>query len=154
MRRILLALCCVLPLLAAACDSSPTAPSIERTTFAPSLGVDLAAMTRTPSGLYLRDLAVGNGAVVGAGQTVFVRYKLWLPNGQLVDANPAPRALLDFVAGRGDVIPGFDEGVLGMRVGGRRQLVIPPALGYGTRPPPGLPSNAILVFEVEVVDLR
>lgn len=154
MRRILLALCCVLPLLAAACDSSPTVPSIERTTFAPALGVDLAAMTKTPSGLYLRDLAVGTGAEVTAGKTAFVRYQLWLPNGELIDANPAPRALLDFVVGGGGLIAGFDEGVRGMRVGGRRQLVIPPALGYGSQPRPGLPGNSILVFEVEVVDLR
>ena len=154
MRRILLALCCVLPLLAAACDSSPTAPRIERTTFAPALGVDLDASTKSPSGLYYRDLAVGTGAVVTTGRTAFVRYKLWLPTGQLIDANEPPKALLDFVVGGGNLIDGFDEGVRGMRVGGRRQLVVPPSLGYGTRPPPGLPSNAILVFEVEVVDVR
>lgn len=154
MRRILLALCCVLPLLAAACDSSPTVPTIERTTFAPELGVELAAMTQTPSGLYYRDLSVGSGAVVAAGQTVSVHYRLWLPNGQLLDANQAPATPLDFVVGGGRVIPGFDEGVRGMRVGGRRQLVIPPALAYGNQPPPGIPSNAVLVFEVEVVSAR
>lgn len=154
MRRILLALCCVLPLLAAACDSSPTAPSIERTTFAPELGVDIAAMTKSPSGLYYRDLAVGNGAVVTAGRTVSVHYRLWLPSGQLIDANQPPSAPFDFVVGGGKLIPGFDEGVRGMRVGGRRQLVIPPSLGYGSQPQPGLPGNSILVFEVEVVDAR
>lgn len=154
MRRILLALCCLLPLVAGACESSPTAASIEETTFAAGLDVDLAAMTRTASGLYLRDRVVGTGATAGTGQTVAVHYTLHLANGQQIDANQPPRTPLSFRVGDDGFIAGFNEGVAGMRVGGRRQLVIPPALGYGSTARPGLPANSILVFTVDLVSVQ
>ncbi|MGZ8456081.1 MAG: FKBP-type peptidyl-prolyl cis-trans isomerase [Gemmatirosa sp.] len=151
------------PLLAlavplAACsddDAETTAPSttgttIETTTFAPSLGVDVSAAgwTKTASGLYYRTLAsaTGTSATVANGQRVSVRYTGWLANGTQFESST-----FAFTLGRGEVIAGWDQGIVGMRVGERRQLVIPPALGYGARANGPIPANAVLVFNVEVL---
>jgi peptidylprolyl isomerase len=128
-------------LAAAACGDGVTFPP----EFDPSLGVDLDAMTRTASGLYYQDLAVGTGAVVIVGDSATVGYAGWLPSGTQFDAGSFP-----FTVGVGRVVPGFDEGVLGMRVGGSRRLVIPPELGYGDRAQGPIPPNSTLVFEVEL----
>jgi len=134
-----------------ACSGPEPAPSIEETSFAPSLGVDLAASTKTTGGLYYRDLSVGFGAVVTSGQQVQVHYTGWLANGSQFDSNVAGQTPYSFHLGAGEVIQGWDLGVPGMRVGGQRQLIIPPALGYGAAGSDPIPGNAILVFKVEVV---
>lgn len=113
--------------------------------FDPSLAIDLAAMTKTPSGLYYQDLAPGSGNAVKVGEQATVRYSGWLPNGKLFDSGSFP-----FTVGAGMVIEGFDEGVLGMRVGGKRKLVIPPGLGYGNQGQGSIPPNSTLIFEVEL----
>jgi peptidylprolyl isomerase len=147
-------------LLAAACGGprSEAAPamtgSVEETVFDPAVGVDLSTMTRTASGLYFKDLIVGGGAEVVAGKPTSVRYAGWLPEGTHVDATGPTGPLFTFSPGRGEVIAGWDEGVLGMREGGRRQLVIPPALGYGASGSGPVPPNAVLVFVVDVVETR
>lgn len=128
--------------------------SIESTAFAPALGVDLASSTKTSTGLYFRDLEVGTGAAVAAGQRVSVRYTGWLSNGTQFDSNVSSSAPYEFTLGAGQVIAGFDQGVAGMRVGGRRQVVIPPALGYGAAGQAPIPGNAVIVFTVEVVGAR
>ncbi|HEX2080608.1 MAG TPA: FKBP-type peptidyl-prolyl cis-trans isomerase [Longimicrobium sp.] len=151
MRRMSLALLCALSLLSAACDASPTEPTIENTEFASSLGVDLSQMTKTSSGLYYRDLAVGTGAVVQSGQTVGVYYRGWFPNGTQFDSRVTGQPPFSFRVGTGQVITGWDQGIPGMRVGGRRQLVVPPSLGYGPVDYGLIPGNSILVFEVQVV---
>jgi len=135
-------------------QAAPAGSSIESTSFASSLGVDLKAMTKTPTGLYYRDLTVGTGPEVAAGQTVAVHYAGAFPDGKPFDANGAADPPFTFRPGQGDVIPGWDEGVVGMRVGGRRQLVIPPALGYGAAGSGPIPPNAVLVFTVEVVSAQ
>lgn len=150
MRRLFaLMLALALPMMAAGCENGPT--SIEDTEFAASLGIDLGTMTRTSSGLYYKDLVVGTGAVAQSGNTVSTFYKGWLSNG-LVFANRS--ALPDFVLGSGAVIKGWDEGIPGMRVGGKRQLVIPPSLAYGSQGQGSIPANAVLVFEVELIAVR
>lgn len=155
MRRLLLALACALPLLFGGCDDpSGSSTSVEDTRFAPSLNVDLSAMTRTSSGLYFRDLAVGTGAPVAAGQRVSVHYRGWLANGTLFDENVAGETPFPFRVGNNEVIAGFDQGVVGMRVGGRRQLVIPSALGYGAQRNGPIPANSVLVFQIEVVSAQ
>ena len=152
MRRILLALAlAVLPLAASGCGDSPT--SIEDTRFASSLGVDLGSMTRTASGMYYSDLTVGTGAVATPGKTVGVFYKGSLPNGRVFDQLSSGTPF-SFTLGAGSVIRGFDEGVAGMKVGGKRLMVIPPALGYGDRPAGSIPANSILVFEVTLVSVQ
>jgi FKBP-type peptidyl-prolyl cis-trans isomerase len=104
---------------------------IEQTTFAPSLGVNLAQSTKLPSGLYYRDITLGTGATVAMGQTVGMRYAGAFVGGDVFDSNPAPKAIFSFRLGAGQVIQGWDLGLPGMKVGGRRQLIIPPELAYG-----------------------
>ncbi len=150
MRRLFLLLALVLPL--AACSDSPT--SIENTEFAASLGVDLSAMTRTNSGLYYRDLTVGTGALAQGGSRITAYYKGWLTNGNSFGSLVAPATPLGpFALGSGYVIAGWDQGIPGMREGGKRQLVIPASLAYGASGRGNIPPNAILVFEVELVDV-
>lgn len=144
-------------LFAAACTPEdmlvPEPSSIETASFASSLNVDLVTSTKLPSGMYIRDVAVGSGASVASGQTLAMRYTGWLSNGTQFDAtgNGAP---FTFRLGAGQVIGGWDQGVAGMKVGGTRQLIIPPALGYGTRGTGPIPGNAILVFTVQVVSAQ
>merc|ERR1712187_383572 len=87
----------------------------------------------TASGLQYYDEVVGDGEAPVQGQTVYVHYTGWLENGKEFDSSIPRGEPLDFPVGKGKVIPGWDEGVLTMRVGGRRKLKIPPALGYGPR---------------------
>lgn len=148
-RRLFAALAVVA--LTACGSSSTTAPTIETTTFAASLGIDLTQMTKSPSGLYSRDLTVGTGATAAVGDSVSVHYTGWLANGTQFDANVAGQAPFKFRLGVGQVIEGWDEGVVGMKVGGERQLVIPPALGYGENRVGTIPANSILVFKVQLV---
>jgi FKBP-type peptidyl-prolyl cis-trans isomerase FkpA len=123
--------------------------------FSPSLGVDTTKMTKTPSGLRYQDLAVGEGAEATAGKTVSVHYTGWLPNGEKFDSSRDRDQPFGFTLGAGQVIAGWDEGVAGMKVGGRRKLVIPPDLGYGTAgAPPDIPPGATLVFDVELLNVR
>lgn len=132
-------------------EASPFVPAIEDVTFAPELGVDLAASTKTASGLYYRDITVGAGDSIrmeAAGDTAFVTYTGWLRNGVEFDSNVGAAEPFDFVVGNFEVIRGFEEGVRGMRVNGARQLIIPPALGYGSAGSGSIPSNSILVFNI------
>ena len=129
---------------------APTPATVETTTFAPSLGIDLTAAgwTRTPTGLYYRTLSspAGTAAAVANGQRVSVRYTGWLANGTEFESSTYP-----FILGSGEVIRGWDQGIVGMRVGERRRLLIPPALGYGSRANGPIPANSVLVFDVEVL---
>ena len=131
-----------------------TAPDIAHTTFAASLNVDLPSMTQTTSGLYYKDLVVGSGPLLVAGQTVAIHYVGNLANGAQFDANNAPATPFSFKLGSGQVIAGFDEGIAGMHVGGKRQLVIPASLGYGAQASAGIPANSVLVFTVDVVSAQ
>jgi FKBP-type peptidyl-prolyl cis-trans isomerase FkpA len=140
--------------LASACLSGESiAPeqSIEEATFASALGVNLAASTRTTNGAYYRDIVVGTGALVASGQDISIRYTGWLSNGAQFETNLSNSSPLKFKLGAGEVIDGFDEGLAGIRVGGKRQLIIPPSLGYGPYNYGPIPGNSILVFTVEVV---
>jgi FKBP-type peptidyl-prolyl cis-trans isomerase FkpA len=112
-------------------------------------------MARTPSGLRYQDLAKGQGAEAREGSTATVHYTGWLPNGEKFDSSRDRNEPFSFKLGAGQVIAGWDEGVAGMKVGGRRKLVIPPSLGYGTAgAPPDIPPGATLVFDVELLDVR
>jgi FKBP-type peptidyl-prolyl cis-trans isomerase FkpA len=152
MRRLTLALLLLLPLAAAGCESA-TEPRIEDTRFAGHLGIDLAAMTRTPGGVYYRDLTVGTGAVAQSGHRLAVHYKGWLSTGLMFEQLQPPAAPFVFVVGQRRVITGWEQGIPGMREGGTRQLVIPPGLAYGREGQGSIPGNAILVFEVSLVSV-
>ena len=141
-----------LAVTAAACGSTePQSVPIEQTKFADTLHVDLARSSRLASGMYVRDSVMGTGAVVAAGQTVSVRYIGYLANGSSFDDNAPPKPLFIFKLGSGAVIPGFDIGLQGMKVGGRRQLIIPPELGYGASGARSIPPYAVLVFIVDMI---
>jgi FKBP-type peptidyl-prolyl cis-trans isomerase FkpA len=106
----------------------------------------------TSSGLQYIDLIVGTGATAQTGQTVRVHYTGWLENGKKFDSSVDRGQPFSFPLGGGRVIKGWDEGVQGMKVGGKRKLIIPSNLGYGARGAGGvIPPNATLIFEVELL---
>ncbi|HYW31278.1 MAG TPA: FKBP-type peptidyl-prolyl cis-trans isomerase [Gemmatimonas sp.] len=163
----------LLPILAAACgpsaqdraDSAIAAAAAERaedeavkaraavvdTVFAPSLGVDLATMTRTASGMYVRELAAGRGKAADSTSTVLVRYWTRVPDGTTLDSTAADMPLR-VQLGQNQLLLAWEEGIRGMRAGGRRLIVAPPALGYGAAGKPGrVPSMSTLVFDIELL---
>ena len=158
MRRFLLFLVAV-----AACADAPApppsppdaaVPDLSAITYAPALGIDLAAMSRTPRGVLYRDLTPGTGEPVGAGKLVAIHYVGTLPDGTQFDANGPSDPPYEFPLGAGKVVPGFEEAVTGMKVGGKRQVVIPPALGYGAQANGPIPANSVLVFTIDLVSAR
>lgn len=109
----------------------------------------------TESGLKYVDLVVGTGREASTGDLVTVHYTGWLTNGTKFDSSVDRRDPFSFPIGSGKVIRGWDEGVAGMKVGGKRKLTIPPQLGYGSRGAGGvIPPNATLVFDVELLEIR
>ncbi len=146
-------------LTAAGCGESSTAvvgtPSVPATdTYAASLSVNIVAMTKKNDNLYIQDLVVGGGAEVVAGRLLGMTYTGWLTNATQFDSNVGSASNYSFTIGRGEVIPGWDQGIIGMRVGGRRRIVIGSALGYGSRGSGPIPPNATLVFVVELKTLQ
>jgi len=119
-----------------------------------------AAKITTPSGLQYVDLSVGKGEVAKAGDQVSVQYTGWLQKpdgskGQKFDSSKDRNQPFQFGLGQGQVIKGWDEGVQGMKVGGERELIIPPNLGYGAAGAGGvIPPNATLIFDVELLGVQ
>jgi len=141
-------------LLSVACggdDGAPASPTTPTTPTSPSVGLDVPFSTE--------DLTVGTGQEAMNGDTLSVHYTGWLydPNasenkGMQFDSSRG-RDLFAFTLGAGGVIAGWDQGVLGMRVGGLRRIVIPPELGYGSGGQGPIPGDATLLFEVELVSI-
>lgn len=109
---------------------------------------------KTSSGLEYEDLKVGTGAEAAKGQVAQVHYKGTLTNGQQFDSSWDRGQAFSFTIGAGEVIKGWDEGVAGMKVGGKRKLIVPPELGYGSRDMGAIPPNSVLIFEVDLLALR
>jgi len=128
-------------------------PTIDDVSFDASLGIDLADFSETGLGVYYRDDVEGEGTQVLPGRTITLVTQGWLPNG--TEFQPSVE-IADRVAGAGQFITGFDEGILNMREGGVRWLIVPPELGYGTNTPTGsgIPDNSWLVFEVEILEVE
>jgi FKBP-type peptidyl-prolyl cis-trans isomerase len=109
----------------------------------------------TESGLRYLDLVTGAGREAQLGDTASVHYTGWLEDGRKFDSSVDRKHPFDFRLGAGRVIRGWDEGVMGMHIGGKRKLIIPPDLGYGARGAGSvIPPNATLIFDVELLDLR
>src|SRR5277367_2473621 len=109
-------------------------------------------LVSTPSGLQYEDLKVGTGESPKSGQTVIVHYTGWLTNGTKFDSSMDRAQPFEFQIGKGQVIKGWDEGVMSMKIGGKRKLTIPADLGYGARGAGGvIPPNATLLFDVELL---
>ena len=116
-------------------------------------------MVKTPTGLQYEDSKVGEGASPKTGQTCVMHYTGWLwengAKGKKFDSSVDRNEPFEFSIGRGQVIKGWDEGVATMKVGGKRTLLIPPDLGYGSRGAGGvIPPNATLVFDVELLGVK
>jgi FKBP-type peptidyl-prolyl cis-trans isomerase len=133
----------------AACGDNAFGPEPTEVEFAVSLGIDLSAMTQTASGLYFRDVVVGTGGIpAGLGDEATVTYTGWLVDGEQFDSGELVALL-----GVTGLILGFTEGILGMRVGGTRTIVIPAGLAYGPQASGGIPGDAVLVFELMLTSL-
>ena len=121
------------------------------------LGMSVSACSERKQKMTLKieDLEVGTGAEAQAGQMVTVHDTGWLTDGQKFDSSKDRNDPFVFPLGQGMVIKGWDQGVVGMKVGGKRKLTIPPELGYGARGAGGvIPPNATLVFEVELLGTK
>jgi peptidylprolyl isomerase len=111
--------------------------------------------TKTASGLQYWEIKAGTGATAAAGQKVKVDYTGWLTNGKKFDSSVGTGHPFEFTLGAGQVIKGWDEGVAGMKVGGKRQLRIPPDLAYGDHGAAGvIPPNATLIFDVQLLGVE
>lgn len=135
---------------AAGPGGTPSPAALDTTTFAPDLAVDLKAFTRLPSGMYIFDAVKGNGVVAAEGRKVTFRYSAYLPNGSLVESQRQP---IEAEMNEG-MIRGLRFGIAGMRAGGTRRLVVPPALAYGRSQVGSVPPNSTLVFDIELVSVR
>lgn len=128
-------------------------PAYDR--FASALDVHVDKMVRQTSGLYTQEVSLGVGPLATAGSVVDVHYTGWLSDGTKFDSSRDRNEPISFRLGEGQVIRGWDEGIAGMKVGGKRRLVIPSELGYGARGAGGvIPPNANLIFDVELVGVR
>jgi FKBP-type peptidyl-prolyl cis-trans isomerase FkpA len=144
-------------LIATGCSAgagSSVALGPESITFAPALQVDLGTMERTSGGVYYRDLVVGQGPSVRRGTRVSVHFAGFLPDGTQVDAVAPPAAPVEFTLGETGMIRGWQSGIIGMRAGGQRQLVVPSSLAYGGRQVGRVPPNSTLVFVIKLVTAR
>ena len=149
----------LLPIVLSACGGGGAAPSAALPPsdpaalfFAPELDIDLGDFERTSSGLYVQDLEEGQGAVARRESRVWIYYVGWLPDGTVFDGNVGGEPF-HFRLGGNEVIRGWNEGLVGMKRGGRRRLVVRPGLAYGSRARGAVPAGATLVFQVDLVDV-
>jgi FKBP-type peptidyl-prolyl cis-trans isomerase FkpA len=137
----------MLLLFVAACSAPPAATQNQTSATAKEVTMN--------DGLKYTDEQVGTGAEATAGKTAIVHYTGWLMDGTKFDSSVDRNQPFSFPLGGGQVIKGWDEGVQGMKVGGKRTLIIPPTLGYGPRGAGGvIPPNATLKFQVELLDVK
>jgi FKBP-type peptidyl-prolyl cis-trans isomerase FkpA len=153
----------LLLLVATACGSAPAAPASHPTAVVDAPSVDASTAiakpvttTTTPAAEITReDVVIGTGDTAGSGDHITVHYEGTLLNGTVFDSSRKHGRPFDFILGRRQVIDGWDQGVAGMKVGGRRKLTIPPELAYGERgQPPDIPPNSTLKFDIELLAIE
>ena len=144
-----IALASVLLIFSVALSAQPKKPPAPASKPSPVTGNP----TRSVTGLEYWDIQVGDGVVADRGKIVFVHYTGWLLNGKQFDTSIGGKPIR-FHLGNGEVIKGWDQGIKGMRVGGKRQLRIPPDLGYGQSGSSGIPGDSTLIFDVELVGVQ
>lgn len=137
----------------AAAAPAPSGDVIAATRFSPSLDVQLGEMVRRISGLYVIDFDSGTGPPATTGDLLRVRYTLHLPDGTRAGGTGPDEPPFEFRLGNRQVVAGWDEGLVGMRVGGRRRLIIPPSLGYGPRARGEVPRNSIMVVDLRLMQI-
>ncbi len=148
LRKILITLGLMMPITAAA-------PAMAQGSGPSDFPADGKYQVTTPSGLQYTDVKVGSGATPKTGQDVTVHYAGYLVDGTKFDASKDHGGPFTFTIGEGQVIKGWDEGVMGMKIGGERQLRIPSDLGYGSRGAgASIPPNATLLFDVELLGVK
>jgi FKBP-type peptidyl-prolyl cis-trans isomerase len=111
-------------------------------------------MERTETGLYVQTLRRGRGEVAEVGDNLVVHYEGWLPDGRKFESSRARHEPIEIPLGMGVVIEAWDEGLVGMRVGELRRLVVPPELGYGSRGSGAVPPDTPIVFQVELMGIK
>ena len=131
---------------------TPSNPATE--TYAAALGVNIAGMTKISNDLYVQDLVVGTGATAAAGSAITVTYSGWLTSGYLFDSNVGKTAFPLTLGAVPGVIDGWDLGLVGVKAGGKRRLVIGSNLGYGGAANGPIPANSTLVFDVTVLTVK
>ncbi len=137
--------------------TTTASPSVSASPSATLTNTSTPVKTQTlPDGLKIEDMVMGTGAPAKAGQKVTVHYTGWLTNGTKFDSSVDRGTPFAFNLGAGEVIKGWDEGVAGMQVGGKRRLTIPAALGYGEAGAGGgvIPPNATLIFDVQLIAIQ
>ena len=143
---------------ATASANTSASPAGERTPTRPPSATTGAIVLKNPtttaSGLQFEDTVVGTGASPKAGQQVTVHYTGTFVSGQKFDSSRDSGRPFTFIIGNGNVIKGWDEGVMTMKVGGKRNLLVPPALGYGARDYGPIPGGSTLLFEVELLSVQ
>jgi len=152
-RRVVALVPFVLLAASASCTEPSKASDPATETYAASLGVNIAQMTKISNALYIQDLVTGNGATAASGRFVTVNYTGWLVDGTQfgtsIGKDPLP-----FTLGTGDVIKGWDLGILGMKVGGTRRLVIGSDLAYGSGGNGAIRPNSTIVFDVQLLSVQ
>ena len=112
-------------------------------------------LIKTVSGLEYEDVSIGTGTEAKAGMQITAHYTGTLADGSVFDSSVQRKEPFGFRLGAGQVIKGWDEGIVGMKVGGKRRLIIPAELAYGARGyPPVIPANATLTFDIELIDVK
>jgi FKBP-type peptidyl-prolyl cis-trans isomerase len=132
---------------------TPT-PAIINQQSQASAGANMGNITTTADGLQIEDQTVGAGKIAKSGDTVTVNYLGTLENGTKFDSSYDRNQPFTTQIGVGQVIKGWDEGIVGMKVGGKRKLIIPSSLGYGSQDVGSIPPNSTLIFEVELLDVK
>ncbi len=109
---------------------------------------------RDKDSAFFGDLKVGDGEEAVSGKTIVVDYRGWLTDGRIFDESYQTGKHFEFVLGKQQVITGWEEGIAGMKVGGKRRIIVPPSVGYGAKAVGPIPANSLLVFDVELLDVQ